>query len=109
MFSLQILIHPMVYGKMFLSIILWMVADGIANSGRCQNHLVLLLILGRFYCLIWLMLLPSVTDVIVNYRLVLLPKNYYCWLMLLPLADVIANYVEDVKPQALNFCNKCDG
>ena len=29
--------------------------------------------------------------------------------MLLPLADVIANCVEDVKPQPLNFCNKCDG
>ena len=43
-----------------------------------------------------------------NYRLMLLPMYYY-WLMLLPLADVIANCVEDVKPQALNFCNKCDG
>ena len=38
----------------------------------------------------------------------LLLKHYY-WLMVLPLADVIANYVEDVKPQALNFCNKCEG
>ena len=85
-------------------------ADGIANSGKCQKHLMLLLILGRCYCLIWLMLLPSLTDVIVNYRLMLLPMYYYCyWLMLLPLADVIANCVEDVKPQPLNFCNKCDG
>ena len=111
MFSLQTLIHPMVYGKMFLSIILWMMADGIANSGRCQNHLMLLLILGRCYYLIWLMLLPSLTDVIVNYRLMLLPMYYYYyyWLILLPLADVIANCVEDVKPQPLNFCNKCDG
>ena len=59
------------------------------------------LILGRCYCLIWLMLLPSFTDVIVNYRLMLLPMYYYYyyyyyyyWLMLLPLADVIANCVE---------------
>ena len=30
--------------------------------------------------------------------------------MLLPLlADVIANCVEDVKPQVFNFCSKCDG
>ena len=43
-----------------------------------------------------------------NYRLMSLPMYYY-WLMLLPLADVIANCVEDVKLQALNFCNKCDG
>ena len=38
----------------------------------------------------------------------LLPMYYY-WLMLLTLADVIANCVEDVKPQALNFFNKCEG
>ena len=69
-------------------------ADGIANSGKCQNHLMLLSILGRCYCLIWLMLLPNLTDVIVNYRLMLLPMYYYYyWLMLLPLADVIANCV----------------
>ena len=62
------------------------------------------------------MLLPNLADGIArfdrcycqNYRLMLLPIYYY-WLMLLPLADVIANCVEDVKPQALNFCNKCDG
>ena len=35
MFSLQILIHHRVYGKMFLPIILWIMADSIANSGRC--------------------------------------------------------------------------
>ena len=83
-------------------------ADGIANSGRCQNHFILLLMLGRCYCLIWLMLLSGLTDDIVNYRLMLLPMYYY-WLMLLPYADVIANCVEDVIPQALDFCNKCDG
>ena len=32
------------------------------------------------------MLLPGLTDVIVNYRLMLLPMYYY-WLMLLPLAN----------------------
>ena len=46
------MIHSRVYGKMFLSIILWIMADGIANSGRCQNHFMLLFILGRCYCLI---------------------------------------------------------
>ena len=37
-----------------------------------------------------------------KYRLMLWPMCYY-WLMLLPLADVIANCVEDVKQQALTF------
>ena len=61
----------------------------------------LLPIFGWCYCQVWQMLLS-------NYRLMLLPMYYY-WLMLLPLGDVIANCVEDVKPQAFNFCNKCDG
>ena len=56
---------------------------------------------GWCYSQVWQILLST-------YRLMLLPKYYY-WLMLLPLADVTANCVEDVKPQALNFCNKCEG
>ena len=37
---------------MFIPIILWVMADGIAISGRCLNHFELLLTLGRCYCLI---------------------------------------------------------
>ena len=65
MFFLQILIHHTVYGKMFLFIILWIMADVIANSGRCQNHFVLLFMLGRCYCLI-------LADVIAKF------DRYYC-------------------------------
>ena len=58
--SLQILIHPQVYGKMFLSIILWIMADGIAKSGRCQNHFVLFVYIRQ-------MLLPNLADVIAKF------------------------------------------
>ena len=37
---------------MFIPIILWVMADGIAISGRCLNHFELMLTLGRCYCLI---------------------------------------------------------
>ena len=40
-----------VRGKMFLPIILWVMADGIAISGRCLNHFELIWTLGRCYCL----------------------------------------------------------
>ena len=40
-------------GKMFIFIILGLMADVIAISGRCLNHFVLLLTLGWCYCLIF--------------------------------------------------------
>ena len=45
---------------MFLPIILWIMAVGIANSGRFWNHIILLLMLGRCYCLF-------LADVIANF------------------------------------------
>ena len=44
---------------MFIPIILWVMADGIAISGRCLNNFGLMLTLGRCYCLI-------LADVIAN-------------------------------------------
>ena len=57
------------------------------------------------------MLLPILADVIAKLlfsicRLMLL-SMYCCWLMLLPWQMLLPIFVEDVKPQAFNFCNKC--
>ena len=71
---------------MFLSIILLCMADVIANSGRCQNHCMLLLKTGICKCLYWLMLLPA-------WQMLLSIVGWCCSLgqMLLPiLADVTA-------------------
>ena len=35
---------------MFIPIILWVMADGIAIGGRCLNHFELIWTLGRCYC-----------------------------------------------------------
>ena len=91
-------------------------ADGIAISGGCFNHSELLLTLGKCYCLTFGWCYCQYchdTDRCYChhwgwcYCLIL-----YLWQMLLPsvLADVIANYVEDVTPHVIwTICNKCVG
>ena len=64
---------------MFIPIILWVMADGIAISGRCLNHFELMLTLGRCYCLI-------LADVIANIAIILTDVNVAIE------ADVIALY-----------------
>ena len=64
---------------MFIPIILWVMADGIAISGRCLNPFELMLTLGRCYCFI-------LADVFVIIAIIMTDANVTIE------ADVIALY-----------------
>ena len=59
---------------MFISIILGLMADGIAISGRCLNH------------------------IIIDFRLMLLP---YFWLLLLPIAMILTDVIVTIEADVI--------